>query len=89
MLPDLDGMHHSKQQNHCSLLVMLRLELHQVSVLVVRKLTLGLLPRCGRRCPILNCFNLGGVNVNSLTINYMPEKLHDTDPEITFGELGI
>ncbi|GKC57743.1 reverse transcriptase domain-containing protein [Tanacetum coccineum] len=40
---------------------------------------------CGRRCPILNCFNFGGVNVNSLTINYVPKKLHDTDPEITFA----
>ncbi|GJZ40385.1 hypothetical protein Tco_0586948 [Tanacetum coccineum] len=44
---------------------------------------------CGRRCPILNCFNLSGVNVNSLIVNHVYEKLHDTDPEITFGELGI
>ncbi|GKE91844.1 hypothetical protein Tco_1572939 [Tanacetum coccineum] len=44
---------------------------------------------CGRRCSILNCFNLGGVNVNSLTVNHVPEKLNDTNPEITFGELGI
>nr|GEZ43913.1 hypothetical protein [Tanacetum cinerariifolium] len=43
---------------------------------------------CGKRCPVLNCYNLGGVNVNSLTINYVPEKLHDIDPKITFGELG-
>ncbi|GJW62179.1 hypothetical protein Tco_0356418 [Tanacetum coccineum] len=85
----LDGMHHSKQQNRCFLLVMIRLELHTTFALVVRKLTLGLLPRCGRRCPILNCFNLSGVNMNSLTINYVPKKLYDIDPEITFGELGI
>ncbi|GJY70483.1 hypothetical protein Tco_0474186 [Tanacetum coccineum] len=45
--------------------------------------------RCSRRCPILNCFNLGGVNMNSLTVNHVPEKLHDTDPELTFGNLGI
>ncbi|GJX05212.1 hypothetical protein Tco_0191128 [Tanacetum coccineum] len=31
----------------------------------------------------------GWVNVNSLTVNHVPEKLHDIDPEITFGELGI
>ncbi|GJS98789.1 hypothetical protein Tco_0819959 [Tanacetum coccineum] len=78
---------------------MLRLELHTTFALVVGKLTLGLLPRytscfsgliqCGRRCLILNCFNLGGFNMNSLTINYVPKKLHDTDPEITLGELGI
>nr|GEU49894.1 hypothetical protein [Tanacetum cinerariifolium] len=60
------------------------------------KLSLGLRPRytscfsgCSRRCSILNCFNLGGVNMKSLTINYVPEKLHDTDPEIIVGELGI
>ncbi|GJS30922.1 hypothetical protein Tco_0491542, partial [Tanacetum coccineum] len=41
---DLDVMHHSKQQSHHFLLVMLRLELHKVSVLAVGKLTLGLLP---------------------------------------------
>ncbi|GJZ14039.1 hypothetical protein Tco_0549269 [Tanacetum coccineum] len=29
------------------------------------------------------------VNVNSLTVNHVPKKLHDTDPEITLGELGI
>nr|GEY09365.1 zinc finger, CCHC-type [Tanacetum cinerariifolium] len=28
------------------------------------------------------------VNVNSLTINHVSEKLHDTDPQITFRELG-
>nr|GEW75165.1 hypothetical protein [Tanacetum cinerariifolium] len=53
------------------------LELHTSSVLAVRKLILGFLPRytsCfSRRCPILNCFNLGGVNVNSLTANHFPE----------------
>ncbi|GKC85538.1 hypothetical protein Tco_1141255 [Tanacetum coccineum] len=43
----------------------------------------------GWRCPILACFNFGGVNVNSSAVNYMPKKLHGTDPEITFGELGI
>ncbi|GJR26410.1 hypothetical protein Tco_1102642 [Tanacetum coccineum] len=48
--------------------------------------TFAFLGWCGRRCPILNCFNLGGVKVNSLTVNYVPEKLHDTDPEITFGK---
>ncbi|GKC17211.1 hypothetical protein Tco_1013993 [Tanacetum coccineum] len=89
-------MHHSKRQHHCFLLVMLRLELHKASILAVRRLTLGLLPRytscfsrCSRTCLILNCFNLGGVNVNSLAVNHVPEKLHDIDPEITFGELGI
>ncbi|GJS84835.1 hypothetical protein Tco_0751376 [Tanacetum coccineum] len=88
-------MHHSKRQNHCFHLVMLRLELPKASVLAVRKLTLGLLPRytscfsrCSRRCPILNCFNIGGFNVNSFTVNHVPEKLHDIDPEITFEELG-
>ncbi|GJX08564.1 hypothetical protein Tco_0196496, partial [Tanacetum coccineum] len=95
----LDGMHHSKQQDRRFLLVMLRLELHTTFALVVGKLTLGLLLRytsCfsgliqrGRRCPILNCFNLGGVNMNSLTVNHVPKKLHDTDSEITLGELGI
>ncbi|GKB14587.1 hypothetical protein Tco_0848510 [Tanacetum coccineum] len=45
--------------------------------------------RCSRRCPILDCFNLGEVNVNSLAVNHVPEKLHNTDPEITFGELWI
>ncbi|GKE69672.1 hypothetical protein Tco_1527744, partial [Tanacetum coccineum] len=78
---DLDVMHHSKRQSHHFLLVMLRLELHIFFVLAVG--------RCGRRFSILNCFNLGGVNVNSLTVNHVPEKLHDTDPEITFRELGI
>ncbi|GKA13523.1 hypothetical protein Tco_0693169 [Tanacetum coccineum] len=91
LLPDLDGMHHSKQQNHRSLLVMQRLELYKVFVLAIGKLALGLLPIStfcfSRRCPILNCFYLGGVNVSSLTINYMPKKLHDTNPEITFGEI--
>ncbi|GKB19821.1 hypothetical protein Tco_0853744 [Tanacetum coccineum] len=43
----------------------------------------------GWRCPILDCFNLGGVNVNSSAVNYVLKKLHGTDPEITFGELGI
>nr|GEY61088.1 integrase, catalytic region, zinc finger, CCHC-type, peptidase aspartic, catalytic [Tanacetum cinerariifolium] len=42
---------------------------------------------CSRRCPIFNYLNLGGIIVNSLNINYVPKKLHDTDPEITFGEL--
>ncbi|GJV52702.1 hypothetical protein Tco_1448443 [Tanacetum coccineum] len=80
-------------------MVMLRLELYKVSILAMGKLTLSVLPRytscfsgliqCGRRCPILNCFNLGGVNVNSLIVNHVPKKLHDTDPEITLGELGI
>nr|GEZ35077.1 myb-like domain, Myb/SANT-like DNA-binding domain protein [Tanacetum cinerariifolium] len=50
-----------------------RLELHIASALVVEKLSLGLRPRCiscfSRRCPILNCFNLGRVNMKSLTIN--------------------
>ncbi|GJS95197.1 hypothetical protein Tco_0802165 [Tanacetum coccineum] len=89
-------MHRSKRQNCGFLLVMLRLEFHKASVLAVGKLTLGFLPRytscfsgCGRICPILNSFNLGGVNVNSLAVNYVPKKLHGTDPEITFGELGI
>ncbi|GKC43710.1 hypothetical protein Tco_1061432 [Tanacetum coccineum] len=68
---------------------MLRLELHKASVLAFGKLTLGFLPRCSKRCLILNCFNLGGIKVNSLTVNHVPEKLHDTDLEITFGELGI
>ncbi|GKD34695.1 hypothetical protein Tco_1250204 [Tanacetum coccineum] len=87
-------MHHSKRQSHRFLLVMLRLELHAIFILAIGKPTLGLLPRytscfsrCSRRCPILNCFNLDGVNVNSLTVNHVPEKLHDTDLEITFGEL--
>ncbi|GJV54027.1 reverse transcriptase domain-containing protein [Tanacetum coccineum] len=31
--------------------------------------------RCGRRCPILNFFNLCGVNMNSLSINYVSKKL--------------
>nr|GEX87070.1 ribonuclease H-like domain-containing protein [Tanacetum cinerariifolium] len=35
------------------------------------------------RCPILNCFNLGRVNMKSLAINYVSKKLHDTDPEFT------
>ncbi|GJY22145.1 hypothetical protein Tco_0394711 [Tanacetum coccineum] len=92
-------MHHSRLQNHCFLLVMLRLELHKASVLAVGRLTLGLLPRytscfsgliqCSRRFPILNCFNLGEVNMIFLTVDHVPEKLYDTDPEITFGELGI
>nr|GEX99040.1 zinc finger, CCHC-type [Tanacetum cinerariifolium] len=47
----------------------------------VGRLTLGLLPS------YTSCFSR--FNVNSLTVNHMPEKLHDTDPEITFGELGI
>ncbi|GJT39615.1 heme peroxidase [Tanacetum coccineum] len=38
-------MHHSKQHNHHFLLVMLRLELHKASVLVIGKLTLDLRPR--------------------------------------------
>nr|GEZ49615.1 putative reverse transcriptase domain-containing protein [Tanacetum cinerariifolium] len=42
---DLDGIHHSKQQNCRSLLVMLRLELHKASILAVGKPTLDLLPR--------------------------------------------
>nr|GEX98581.1 hypothetical protein [Tanacetum cinerariifolium]GEY00353.1 hypothetical protein [Tanacetum cinerariifolium] len=29
------------------------------------------------------------INMKSLIINYVPKKLHYTDPEITFGELGI
>nr|GFA70851.1 hypothetical protein [Tanacetum cinerariifolium] len=29
------------------------------------------------------------VNMKSLIINYVPKKLHDIDPEITLGELGI
>ncbi|GJR00891.1 hypothetical protein Tco_0523875 [Tanacetum coccineum] len=37
-------MHHSKQQNHHFLMVMLRLEFHIASVLAVEKLTLGFLP---------------------------------------------
>ncbi|GKB71832.1 hypothetical protein Tco_0933244 [Tanacetum coccineum] len=92
-------MHHSKRQNHCFLLGLLRLELHKAFVLAVGRLTLSLLPRytfcfsgliqCSRRCLILNYFNLGEVNVNSLTVNHVPEKLHDIDPEITFRELGI
>ncbi|GJR26815.1 putative reverse transcriptase domain-containing protein [Tanacetum coccineum] len=45
--------------------------------------------RCSRRCPILNCFNFGEVNVNSLTVNHVLKKLYDIDPEMTFGELGI
>ncbi|GJX88160.1 hypothetical protein Tco_0340174 [Tanacetum coccineum] len=68
--PQSGVMHHSKRQNHYFLLVMLRLELHKASVLAVGRLTLGFLPRytscfsrCSRRCPILNCFNLGGVNL--------------------------
>ncbi|GJW79364.1 hypothetical protein Tco_0141046 [Tanacetum coccineum] len=52
-------------------------------------ITFAFLGWCSRRCPILNCFNLGGVNVNSLAVNHVPEKLHNTDPEITFGELDI
>nr|GEU47883.1 zf-CCHC domain-containing protein/UBN2 domain-containing protein [Tanacetum cinerariifolium] len=60
---------------------MLRLELHKASALAIGKPTLGLLPRfiscfygsirCSKRCPILNCFNLGRVNMKSLTINYV------------------
>nr|GEU28764.1 retrovirus-related Pol polyprotein from transposon TNT 1-94 [Tanacetum cinerariifolium] len=71
----LGARHHSKQQNHRFLLVMLKLELHTASVLVVRRLSLGLLPRytsCfSRRCPILNSFDLGEINVNSLTVNHV------------------
>nr|GEV60397.1 hypothetical protein [Tanacetum cinerariifolium] len=78
---DLDGMHHSKQKNHRSLLVMLRLELHKASALAVGKPALGLLPR------YTSCFS--GVNMKSLTISYVPEKLYDTNPEITLGELDI
>nr|GEW81461.1 ribonuclease H-like domain-containing protein [Tanacetum cinerariifolium] len=73
---DLDAMHYSKQQNHRFLLVMLKLELHTASVLVVGS----------RR--ILNCFNLGGVNVNSLTVNHMPEKLHNINPESHLEKLA-
>nr|GEY59319.1 hypothetical protein [Tanacetum cinerariifolium] len=65
--------------------VMLRLELHIFFALVVGKLTLGFLPR---RCLILNYFNLGEVNMNSLTINHVPKKLHGANLEITFEELG-
>ncbi|GJU97818.1 putative reverse transcriptase domain-containing protein [Tanacetum coccineum] len=36
--------------------------------------------RCSRRCPILNCFNFGEVNVNSLIVNHVLEKLYDIDP---------
>nr|GEU41194.1 putative reverse transcriptase domain-containing protein [Tanacetum cinerariifolium] len=78
---DHDVMHHNKRQSHHFLLVMLRLELHTASVFTIRKLILGFLPRYN------SCFS--GVNVNSLTVNYMPKKLHNIDPEITFGELGI
>nr|GEV88166.1 putative reverse transcriptase domain, ribonuclease H-like domain, aspartic peptidase domain protein [Tanacetum cinerariifolium] len=57
------------------------------------KLTPGLLPGytfCfSGRCLILNCFDLQRINVNSLIVNHVSEKLHDTDPEITFGELGV
>ncbi|GKG30061.1 hypothetical protein Tco_0419959, partial [Tanacetum coccineum] len=67
-LPNLGVMHHSKQQNHHLLLVMLRLELHKASVLAVGMLTLGLFPSC---------------------TSSFPEILHDTDLEITFGEIGI
>ncbi|GJV55309.1 retrovirus-related pol polyprotein from transposon TNT 1-94 [Tanacetum coccineum] len=52
---------------------MLRLELLKVFVLSIGKLTFGLLPRytsCNSR-----------VNVNSLTVNHVPKKLHDTDPD--------
>nr|GEU97851.1 hypothetical protein [Tanacetum cinerariifolium] len=70
---NLDEMRHRKRQSHCFLLVMLRLELHIASALVVEKLSLGLRPTytsCfSRRCPILDSFNLGGVNMKSLTIN--------------------
>nr|GEU42601.1 hypothetical protein [Tanacetum cinerariifolium] len=47
----------------------------------VEKLTLGLRPI------YTSCFSR--VNMKSLIINYVPKKLHDTDPEITLGELGI
>nr|GEU46597.1 hypothetical protein [Tanacetum cinerariifolium] len=80
-LPDLDEMHHSKQQNRHFLLVMLRLELHKASVLPVGRLTLDL------RLRYTSCFSR--VNMKSLIINYVPKKLHDADPEITLGELGI
>ncbi|GJY84119.1 hypothetical protein Tco_0497495 [Tanacetum coccineum] len=77
-------MHHSKRQNRRFLLVMLRLELHKASVLAVGKLTLEFFPDYNScfsgRCPILNCFNLGGVNVNSSTVNYVPKKLHGSVP---------
>nr|GEW76763.1 hypothetical protein [Tanacetum cinerariifolium] len=58
--------------------LVLRLELHKASALVVEKLTLDLYPRyiscfsrCSGRCPILNCCNLGTVNMKSLIINYV------------------
>nr|GEV14715.1 hypothetical protein [Tanacetum cinerariifolium] len=121
---------------------MLRLELHKASAYAVVKLSLGLRPRCtvcfsrcSSRCPILNCFNLGRVNMKSLAIKKafalywrnsfvdllrlasvvefalsfkwfhglflvlvnmkslaikkVSNKLHDTDLEITLRELGI
>nr|GFA32411.1 reverse transcriptase domain-containing protein [Tanacetum cinerariifolium] len=81
LLPDLDEMHHSKQQNCRFLLVVLRLELHKAYAITVEKLTLGL------RLRYTSCFS--GVNMKSLAINQVPMKLHDTDPKITLGEFGI
>nr|GEZ62867.1 reverse transcriptase domain-containing protein [Tanacetum cinerariifolium] len=49
--------------------------------LFVERLTLDLLPRH------TSCFS--GVNMKSLTINQVPKKLHDTNPEITLGELDL
>ncbi|GKD75231.1 hypothetical protein Tco_1333513, partial [Tanacetum coccineum] len=36
----------------------------------------------GRRFLILDCFNLGRVNVNSLAVNHVPKKLHGVDENI-------
>nr|GEY00158.1 hypothetical protein [Tanacetum cinerariifolium] len=52
-----------------------------ISGCTIAKLTLGLLP--------IYTSYFSGVNMNSLIIKHVFEKLHDTDPEITFGELGI
>nr|GEZ00784.1 hypothetical protein [Tanacetum cinerariifolium] len=60
-LPDLDEMHHFKQQNRRFLLVVLRLELHKASALAVKKLTFGLRPKH------ISCFSR--VNMKSLSIN--------------------
>nr|GEW32239.1 putative reverse transcriptase domain-containing protein [Tanacetum cinerariifolium] len=41
------------------------------------------------RCPILDRFNPGRVNVNTSTVNHMTEELYPRDPEFTLGELGV
>ncbi|GKB96318.1 reverse transcriptase domain-containing protein [Tanacetum coccineum] len=42
-----------------------------------------------RRCPIFNGFDLGGVHVNTLAVNHVPEKLYLRNPKFTLGEFSI